>query len=423
MPMISAIRARDISIPLDAATAFSSRLVTQRHYGIVELEASDGFTGIGFCYVGSAGGTLFSEIVTSLLAPLLRGQDPFRVEGLWGEMYQEALLQGRAGTVMRAISALDTALWDHNARAVDLPLWRFLGAVHADSVPAYASGGYYLPDKTPELLADEMEGYVRLGYGAVKMKVGKLDFRAEEARIAAVRERIGPDPILMLDANNAWADVASALPLVRMYERYNPYFIEEPFGPDDIDNHARLALRTPVPIATGEIEADGAHDIGSIQRIGVRQSLDIGFGVGTRAGAGDRHVHAERDGQRHGSRGAGVRHAAEGEQERLTRFDPRPESGHEICAGLRCGARLTVCPEQSIQSFVVVAAHRIHILPLYYNRPLCHNRRLAGSFLLPCRAKSFQNPLARPEKPDLKSIFVDFINLFKLFQRKPFHFL
>jgi L-alanine-DL-glutamate epimerase-like enolase superfamily enzyme len=255
MPMISAIRARDISIPLDAATAFSSRLVTQRHYGIVELEASDGFTGIGFCYVGSAGGTLFSEIVTSLLAPLLRGQDPFRVEGLWGEMYQEALLQGRAGTVMRAISALDTALWDHNARAVGLPLWRFLGAVHADSVPAYASGGYYLPDKTPELLADEMEGYVRLGYGAVKMKVGKLDFRAEEARIAAVRERIGPDPILMLDANNAWADVASALPLVRMYERYNPYFIEEPFGPDDIDNHARLALRTPVPIATGEIEA------------------------------------------------------------------------------------------------------------------------------------------------------------------------
>jgi L-alanine-DL-glutamate epimerase-like enolase superfamily enzyme len=255
MPTISAIRARDISIPLDSATSFSSRQVTQRHYGIVELEASDGFKGIGFCYVGSAGGTLFSEIVTSLLAPLLRGQDPFRVEGLWAEMYQEALLQGRTGTVMRAISALDTALWDHNARAVGLPLYKFLGAVQSDSVAAYASGGYYLPGKTPELLADEMEAYVRDGYDAVKMKVGKLDFKAEEARIAAVRERIGPDPILMLDANNAWADLPTALPFVRMYERYNPYFIEEPFGPDDIENHARLALRTPVVVATGEIEA------------------------------------------------------------------------------------------------------------------------------------------------------------------------
>ncbi len=255
MPMISAIRARDISIPLDSATSFSSRQVTQRHYGIVELEASDGFKGIGFCYVGSAGGTLFSEIVKSLLAPLLRGQDPFRVEGLWIEMYQEALLQGRTGTVMRAISALDTALWDHNARAVGLPLYKYLGAVQSDSVAAYASGGYYLPGKTPELLADEMEGFVKDGYDAVKMKVGKLDFKAEEARIAAVRERIGPDPILMLDANNAWADLPTALPFVRMYERYNPYFIEEPFGPDDIENHARLAVRTPVLVATGEIEA------------------------------------------------------------------------------------------------------------------------------------------------------------------------
>jgi L-alanine-DL-glutamate epimerase-like enolase superfamily enzyme len=255
MAMISAVRARDICIPLDSAASFSRRLVTQRHYGIVELEASDGFRGIGFCYVGSAGGGVFSEIVTNLLAPLLRGQDPYRVEGLWSEMYQEALLQGRTGIVMRAISAIDTALWDHNARAAGLPLYKFLGAFESDSVAAYASGGYYLQGKTPQLLADEMEAYVRDGYTAVKMKVGKLDFKAEEARIAAVRERIGPDPILMLDANNAWADLPTALPFVRMYERYNPYFIEEPFGPDDIENHARLAARTPIVVATGEIEA------------------------------------------------------------------------------------------------------------------------------------------------------------------------
>jgi L-alanine-DL-glutamate epimerase-like enolase superfamily enzyme len=254
MTTISRVSARNIVIPLRAATSLSSRVVLERHYGIVEIEGGDGFKGIGFCYVGSAGGAIFSEIVATLLAPLLKGQDPYRVEGLWEEMYQEALLQGRAGTVLRAISALDIALWDRNARAVNLPLYRFLGAVARDSVPAYASGGYYLQGKTPEQLGEEMRGYVEQGFGAVKMKVGRLDLPQEEARIAAVRASIGPEVILMLDANNAWRDLPTALRFVRMYEKYDPYFIEEPFSPDDIQNHARLASKTPVPVATGEIE-------------------------------------------------------------------------------------------------------------------------------------------------------------------------
>jgi L-alanine-DL-glutamate epimerase-like enolase superfamily enzyme len=116
--------------------SLSSRLVRERQYGVVELIGDDGHKGIGFCYVGTAGGRLFSEAVESLLAPILLGEDPYRVEGLWASMYQEALLQGRAGTVLRAISALDTAIWDRNARAAHLPLYKYLGAV-ADRVPAY----------------------------------------------------------------------------------------------------------------------------------------------------------------------------------------------------------------------------------------------------------------------------------------------
>jgi L-alanine-DL-glutamate epimerase-like enolase superfamily enzyme len=253
MTKISAIRARSISIPLDQATSLSSRRVTERHYGVVELEGDDGHKGVGFCYVGSAGGRLFTEAVESLLTPILLGQDPYRVEGLWASMYQEALLQGRAGTVLRAISALDIAIWDRNARAANLPLYKYLGAF-ADRVPAYASGGYYLEGKTPEMLAAEMADYVTSGFAAVKMKIGRHELAREEARIAAVRERIGPGIHLMLDANNAWSDLPTALRFARMYEKYDPYFIEEPFGPDDIGNHARLAAATSVPIATGEIE-------------------------------------------------------------------------------------------------------------------------------------------------------------------------
>lgn len=254
MTRISVVRARAVSVKLDHATSLSNRLVNERHYGVVEVEGDDGHKGIGFCYVGNAGGRLFPEAVSGLLGPVLLGQDPYRVEGLWAEMYQQALLQGRAGVVMRAISALDTALWDRNARAAGLPLYKFLGAVHEGSVPAYASGGYYLAGKTPTRLADEMESYVKAGFDAVKMKVGKGDLKEEEARIAAVRERIGADVTLMLDANNAWPDLPTALRFVRMYEKYDPYFIEEPFGPDDIENHLRLSMATPVTVATGEIE-------------------------------------------------------------------------------------------------------------------------------------------------------------------------
>ena len=64
-------------------------------------------------------------------------------------MYQEALLQGRSGVVMRGLSILDTALWDLNARSVGLPLHDYLCSLHRDQVIAYASGGYYLDCKTP----------------------------------------------------------------------------------------------------------------------------------------------------------------------------------------------------------------------------------------------------------------------------------
>jgi L-alanine-DL-glutamate epimerase-like enolase superfamily enzyme len=89
----------------------------------------------------------------------------------------------------------------------------------------------------------------------VKIKVGRSrDPVEEEARIAAAREAIGPEVLLMLDANNAWSDLPTALRFMQVYEDYDPYWIEEPFGPDDIENHARLAQNTHVPVATGEIE-------------------------------------------------------------------------------------------------------------------------------------------------------------------------
>ncbi|MBU2091708.1 MAG: mandelate racemase/muconate lactonizing enzyme family protein, partial [Alphaproteobacteria bacterium] len=105
MTKIESVSCTVAKIPLDNATAFSTRMVHDRHYLLVKVRTDDGIEGIGFCYVGSAAGRLGVVAVEDLLAPIVIGKDPLQVEKIWKDMYQESLLQGRMGTVMRALSA------------------------------------------------------------------------------------------------------------------------------------------------------------------------------------------------------------------------------------------------------------------------------------------------------------------------------
>ncbi len=255
MPIIKSVAVCIARVPLENAVSFSTRKVNAREYCLVRVRSTDGAEGIGYCYAVNVSGRLLAVAVTDLLAPLLIGRQSLQVEGLWNDMYQEALLQGRVGAVMRALSAIDIALWDLNARSVGLPLHQFLGAFREDRVPAYASGGYYWPGKTDADLAEEVRAFASQGYNAVKIKVGRLSPAEEATRLRFAREAVGPDVKLMLDANNAWRDLPTALDYLRRFEEFDPYWIEEPFLPDDIDNHARLAAATSIQVATGEIEA------------------------------------------------------------------------------------------------------------------------------------------------------------------------
>jgi len=253
VPIIQSIEVCAARVPLDTVTSFSNRTVTDRHYGLVKVRTVDGIEGVGFCYVGSSAGEIFRVAVEQLLAPVVIGRDSLAVEGLWKDMYQESLLQGRMGTVMRALSAIDIALWDINAKSAGLPLHKYLGAVETETVAAYASGGYYVEGKTAEMVGEEMASYVAQGFKAVKMKTGRWSPSGEESRVKAAREAIGPDVELMLDCNNGWIDTVQAMQYLSRIEQYQPYFIEEPFSPDDIESHARLAKLTRIPVATAEI--------------------------------------------------------------------------------------------------------------------------------------------------------------------------
>lgn len=192
--------------------------------------------------------------VRQIFAPRLKGRSPFETERIWEELYHEILLQGRRGAGIRALSAVDIALWDIKGKVTGQPLARLLGG-YRDRVPAYASGGYYGEDRDLKDLANEVARYVENGFRAVKIKVGGVPLEEDIARVREVRRVIGDGIELMLDANNAWTHVPEALRAVRRFEEYDISWIEEPFSPDNIDGHRELAMILDTPVATGEIEA------------------------------------------------------------------------------------------------------------------------------------------------------------------------
>ena len=255
MTSITRIECCTVRVPLDKPISFSTRRIDARFYTLVRIECADGSVGHGFCHSGSQSGGVTTLAVRELLAPFVIGQDPQCNELIWQKLYQESLLNGRAGVVMRAISAIDIAIWDRNSRAAGLPLWRYLGSARSGRVPCYASGGYYWGGNEADNIADEVSAYKAAGYNAVKIKIGGLGPSGDAERVRVAREILGPDAILMLDANNAWRDLPTALAAIRPLLAYEPYFIEEPFGPEDFANMARLAHAIPVPLAAGELLA------------------------------------------------------------------------------------------------------------------------------------------------------------------------
>ncbi len=252
---IISVEAATCVVPLEGGIAFATRAVQERHYTLVRVRSDSGGEGVGFCYGGHRGGGVVTLAVRDLLAGLVVGEDPHRTEAIWDAMYRETLLHGRRGSVVRAISAVDMALWDLVSREAGLPLHRYLGGFLDGTVPAYASGGYYAEGKTPDDLADEMRRYVEMGFDAVKIKVGRLPPSDDAVRVRAAREAVGPSVPLFLDANNAWPDATTAIQAVRHFEEYDPGWIEEPLMPDDIRGHAEIASAVSVPVATGEIHA------------------------------------------------------------------------------------------------------------------------------------------------------------------------
>lgn len=217
----------------------------RRSFSLVQVHTDEGL--VGECPIAASGAIIEG------LKQVLIGQDPMLIERHWRAMFATRHTT-TGGDFMFAISRVDIALWDLAGKITGQPVWKLLGG-DRQRVDAYAAGGYYGHNKGHRELAAEMERYLAMGYRGVKMKVGwaGTTLAADAERVRVVRETIGPDIKLMVDANHAYT-AAQAIRFGRLIERYDIDWFEEPVPHTDLRGGAEVCTALDMPVATGEME-------------------------------------------------------------------------------------------------------------------------------------------------------------------------
>jgi len=236
---------------------------------VVEIHTDEGITGIGETDTNpwvaracvQARGT---HIMGLGLEETLLGADPLRPEALWERLYTGSKMTGRRGALICALGAIDMALWDIKGKALGVPIHTLLGGAVKDAIVPYASllpTGRTLDEYRKSLVAKAREAR-SLGFHAAKMEIcikGPYthnalheDDKAVVEIVAACREAVGPDFVMMVDVAYSWSNAKEALRVLERLAPYDVFFVETPLDSDDLDGHAYLHDHSPIRIAAGE---------------------------------------------------------------------------------------------------------------------------------------------------------------------------
>lgn len=227
----------------------------------IETDA-DGLIGIG----GPVSHPI-AYIIARQLGRSLIGHDPLAVERVWDRLYRQQI-HGRKGDSMLALSAIDCALWDLRGRWANAPVYRLLGGPTRPSLPAYASMLGYSVE--PEHAARRAREACDQGYRHQKWFfrhgpwAGREGIERNVELVRALRDAVGHDVELMLDAWSSW-DVPYCATMAERIAGFRPRWLEEPVLADRIESCAEVKRRVPFPVATGEHE---------YTRWGIKQLLD-----------------------------------------------------------------------------------------------------------------------------------------------------
>ena len=231
---------------------------TSRQALLVRVDTDSEIFGIGEAFTYGCPLYVMKFLVEELFGPMVIGSDPTDIEQLWNRMYWRSATYGKKGMTMGAISGIDIALWDILGKIAGMPVYRLLGA-YSEGVPSYASGGFYAPGKGIDELEREIEKYLKKGYQAVKIKIGRNPGREKNPlcylankengvplgedfkRIEAVHRIVG-DKRLMVDMNATW-DSGMVVSYADTLEKSGVYWIEEPIPSDDLEGLKKISRR------------------------------------------------------------------------------------------------------------------------------------------------------------------------------------
>ncbi len=233
---------------LDQPFGWSQRWTSERATQVVRIFADNGVYGWGE--------TGCSPNALADAARNLIGENPERIGAIWQSIvnpnYQSG---GYAGPASNIASAVDMALHDLVGRARGKPVYELLGGKVRDRICAYATGLYYVPsdleDKTWSDFREEAQGYVDDGFSGMKMKIGGLTLREDIDRIYALREQVGDEVRIMVDANEAYDPMTAIQASYQMADAGVTWF-EEPCSSRADEDNLLVTSRSPVPTSGGE---------------------------------------------------------------------------------------------------------------------------------------------------------------------------
>ena len=252
---ISSIKSHVLRYELDKELGYSQQYYKHRTAHLVEIETDEGITGWGECFGPGNIALANKYIVEKVIQPLITGEDPINKEYIWHKVYNLLRDSGQKGMPIQALSGIDIALWDILAKKAKMPLYQLLGGKTNNKIPVYGYG-MMLQKKSVEELCElfkkEANQIKEKNFKAMKMKVG-LGPKEDLKLVSAVREAIGDDFKLMVDANHAY-NKNDALYVGRGLDEMEIYWFEEPVAPEDYDGYKELKEKLKTNIAGGEAE-------------------------------------------------------------------------------------------------------------------------------------------------------------------------
>ena len=252
---ITSIKSHVLRYELDKELGYSQQYYKHRTAHLVEVETDEGITGWGECFGPGNIALANKYIVEKVIQPLIKGDDPLKKEYIWHKVYNLLRDSGQKGMPIQALSGIDIALWDILAKKSNLPLYQLLGGKTNDKIPVYGYG-MMLQKKTVqelcELFKNEASQIKEKNFKAMKMKIG-MGPKEDLKLVSAVRDTIGSEFKLMVDANHAY-NKNDALYVGKGLDEMNIYWFEEPVAPEDYDGYKELKEKLKTNIAGGEAE-------------------------------------------------------------------------------------------------------------------------------------------------------------------------